>query len=167
MAPTWKFVQVMTCKYFVSVPEFKQLQSLFSRLTLKDIKILHNKLVFLCPSYPQSWLFFWIESSLSLSEWLKSPHAARVQEIKDLFIVNLQEITKDTDMLSFLLLFGLFNLLKQLHDPSLSNTCILKVRLTIWMFVVWFITFHCESFATTSLSISKYGGMVTFYNFIY
>lgn len=69
-------------------------------------------------------------------------------------------------MLCFLLLLGLFYLLKQLHDPSLSNTCIFKVRLTILVFIIWVITFHCESFTTTSLSISKYGGMVAFYNFI-
>ena len=60
-------------------------------------------------------------------------------------------------MLSWFSFFSLIYLIKEISDTSLSYS----ISLSVWILS----TLHCESFSTTSLTVSKNSSMISFNNF--
>ena len=102
MTPAGELVQVMRSQDLVLGSKFKELEGLLRRLALEDVEVLDHELVLLGPSYSQPLLIFVEGSGLRLSESCEPAHAAWIQKIEYLLVVDLQKRAKYTDVLASL-----------------------------------------------------------------
>ena len=116
--------------------KFEQPQNFLRRLTLKNKQILHHKLFFFSPSNSQ----------------FKSIH---IEQIKNLFIIDLKERAVDCKHSITIISLLLLNSLKQISNSLLCHT-----HLTV-------ISFHRVCLTTTCLTVGEYRGMVTFESSFY
>ena len=146
----------------------KKFNSLFSALTFEYVKIFYNKLIFFSPSNSKtrasitiillsilSFLFFLFRAfSFELFE------STDIEEIEYFFIVNLEERTEYRIMST--LLFILLDKGEHVLNGTLRNSNIVMIlvrkifKLRSWLFL----SLHCESFSTSSLTICKYSCMI-------
>ena len=135
-------------------------------ITFEYIKILHGKLVGFGPSDSQAFLLL-IE--------ILFLHFRSIQQIKNLFIINLQKRTRNGNV------FGLLSFLSLpecISNSSNRNTIIKMINISIDLYftgsliritflshLLIFITFHCICLSRTCLSICKYGSMEPINNF--
>jgi len=106
----------VTSQDTVSRSVFIQVKHFLRRSGFKNIQILNNKLVFFCPSNPQSSLAF------ETAPFADSLHNLWIEQIKNLFVVDLEEAAEDIVMARWFSLFHFFDPLVKLLNSSLSDT---------------------------------------------
>lgn len=101
---------------------------------------------------------------LRFTESGQSAHTARIQQIKNFFVVDLQERCENAYMALLIILSNGFNLLKEFLNATLSDTVIDVAGVVVGHFTL--ISLHCERFTTASLTICKYGSMIAVHDSI-
>lgn len=152
----------MRSQYLVLRPEFEQLKCLNCRLTFENVEVLHDELVFLGPPDPEALHIF-----LALYEFLSTGEAidaARVQQIENLFIVDLQKGDEHSVMAACVLLLEVVDLLEELanallDDPVLRVIKVPRVELSL-------VSLHRECLTATCLAVREDGPVVPFHHLI-
>ena len=145
----------MTGKHSIAGSVLVEVENFLWGSRFKNVKVLNDELVLLCPSDPQA--------CLSLDRIAPLSHATDdlwIEQVEDLFIVNLQEADKDTVVACRLSLLHLFNPLVQLIDASLCDSTVTVARVidaargdhTSTAHVT---TFHSVGLARASLTIGE------------
>ena len=150
----------MTCKHSISGTVLVKVENFLWGSRFKNVKVLNDELVLLCPSDPQA--------SLSLDRIAPLAHTTDdlwIEQVKDLFIVNLQEADKDTVVACWLSLLHLFNPLVQLIDASLCDSTVTVARVIdaargAHTSTAHVTTFHSVGLARTCLTICENCTMV-------
>ena len=153
-------IQVVSSDHFVLDALVVVLDAVVGIIAFEDEQVLHRELLVLVPSDLEALLL------------TRLFDLGRVQQIKDLFVVDLEERARDRDVL----VPHLRDLVKSLSNGPqgkpivevvLWNLDLTSPRVWIiehlWPFVL--IALHCECLAATSLTISEYGGVIAIYHF--
>lgn len=115
-----ELVQVVRRQYLVLRSELKEFQSLLWRLALEHVQVFHYELVLLGPSDPEAAHVF-VEGA-GLPELGQASDARRVQQIKYLFVINLEVRAEDADVPGVVNALRFLNLLEQVAHTLLGDT---------------------------------------------
>ena len=142
-----------------------QIEHFLSISCLENVQVFNNKLILFRPPNSESSLTVNIRSILS---FIDSLYNLRIQQIKDPFVVYLQEWDVDGKMATPFCFLHLLDLPKKLVHWTLSYAIVgRRLRRSTWLrFIISIASFHCVSFAGPSLPVGKNCAMVTVNNAI-